>query len=121
MPPTPTNAGSAGASSPAIALALGGGGARGLAHILVLEAFDELGVRPVAIAGTSIGAIFGAAYAAGLSGREIRGHVHALFRGRGGFFAKVAAARVGRFIDLLHRIGNPMLVDAEVLLGSIMP
>ncbi|HWX71284.1 MAG TPA: patatin-like phospholipase family protein, partial [Xanthobacteraceae bacterium] len=39
------------------ALALGGGGARGLAHIAVLEALDEMGVKPAAIAGTSIGAL----------------------------------------------------------------
>lgn len=57
---------------PTVALALGGGGARGLAHILMLEVFDEFGIRPAVIAGSSIGAIFGAAYAAGLSGREIR-------------------------------------------------
>jgi NTE family protein len=43
------------------ALALGGGGARGLAHIPVLEALDDLGVKPAAIAGTSIGALVGAA------------------------------------------------------------
>ena len=49
---------------PTIALALGGGGARGPAHILRLEAFDELGLSPKVIAGTSIGAIFGAASAA---------------------------------------------------------
>jgi NTE family protein len=57
---------------PRIALALGGGGARGLAHILALEALDELGIRPAVIAGTSIGALYGAAYASGMSGREIR-------------------------------------------------
>ncbi len=39
------------------ALALGGGGARGLAHIAVIEALDEMGVKPAAIAGTSIGAL----------------------------------------------------------------
>ena len=59
-------------SSPSgVGLALGGGGARGLAHILILEVFDELGMKPATIAGTSIGAIFGAAYAAGLPAREI--------------------------------------------------
>ena len=57
---------------PSIGLALGGGGARGLAHIVVLEAFDELGLKPSLIAGTSIGAIYGAACAMGLSGAEIR-------------------------------------------------
>jgi len=55
-----------------IGLALGGGGARGLAHIHVLETLDELGIRPVAISGTSIGSILGALYASGLSGKEIR-------------------------------------------------
>ena len=52
------------------ALALGGGGARGLAHIAVLEALDEMGVKPAAIAGTSIGALVGAAYAAGMSAKR---------------------------------------------------
>ena len=55
-----------------VALALGGGGARGLAHIHVLEAPDELGIRPVAIAGSSIGAIMGAGYASGMTGGQIR-------------------------------------------------
>ena len=38
----------------------------------MLEAFDELGVKPAIIAGTSMGAICGAAYAAGHSGAELR-------------------------------------------------
>lgn len=59
-----------------IGLALGGGGARGLAHIQVLETLDEIGVRPYAIAGTSIGAVMGALYASGLSGEKIRNIVH---------------------------------------------
>ncbi|MCX6993702.1 MAG: patatin-like phospholipase family protein [Kiritimatiellaeota bacterium] len=53
-------------------LALGGGGVRGLAHALVLEALDEIGCRPAIIAGTSIGAIMGAIYASGVPGRTIR-------------------------------------------------
>lgn len=53
-------------------LALGGGGVRGLAHALVLEALDELGCRPSIIAGTSIGALMGALYASGVPGRTIR-------------------------------------------------
>lgn len=58
--------------SPRIGLALGSGGARGLAHILVLEMLDDLGVRPAGLAGSSIGSVIGALYAAGLSGRAIR-------------------------------------------------
>jgi NTE family protein len=59
-------------AAPRVAVALGGGSARGLAHIIVLEALDELGVKPVAIAGTSMGAICGALYAAGVPAAEIR-------------------------------------------------
>jgi len=61
-----------------IGLALGGGGARGLAHLHVFEALDELGVRPHAISGTSIGAVMGSLYASGLSGLEIRNLVDQL-------------------------------------------
>lgn len=42
---------------PRVGLALGGGSAGGLAHAAVLEAPDELGVKPAIIAGTSMGAI----------------------------------------------------------------
>ena len=59
---------------PSVAIAFGGGGARGLAHIHVIEVLDELGIRPVAIAGASIGAIMGAGMAAGIPGAEIRDH-----------------------------------------------
>lgn len=55
-----------------IGIALGGGGAKGFAHVPILEALDELGVRPACIAGTSVGAVIGALYAAGVSAREIR-------------------------------------------------
>ncbi len=51
-----------------IGLALGGGGVRGYAHVLVLKALDDLGIRPSIIAGTSMGATIGAMYASGLSG-----------------------------------------------------
>jgi NTE family protein len=65
--------------SPRIGLALGGGGAKGLAHIQMLEVLDELGVRPYRIAGTSIGAIIGGLYAAGMSGQDIRAEVEQFF------------------------------------------
>jgi len=48
-----------------IGLALGGGAARGLAHIGVIEALIEAGLEPEIIAGTSIGAVAGGYYAAG--------------------------------------------------------
>lgn len=54
-----------------LGLTLGGGGAKGLAHIGFLKVLDELHVEPVIISGTSIGAVIGAFYAAGLSGMTI--------------------------------------------------
>ena len=63
-----------------IGLALGGGSARGLAHIPMLEVFDELGLKPSAIAGCSIGALIGAGYAAGMSAAEIRERAEKLLR-----------------------------------------
>ncbi|WP_421851242.1 patatin-like phospholipase family protein [Oricola sp.] len=50
---------------PGIAVALGGGSARGWAHIGVLRALDEVGVNIEMIAGTSIGALVGGCYLAG--------------------------------------------------------
>ena len=55
-----------------IGLALGGGGVRGLAHISVLEALDELGIKPSIVAGSSMGAIIGAIYASGIPGKRIK-------------------------------------------------
>ena len=62
-----------------IGLALGGGGARGFAHIPVLEVFDELDIKPSEIAGTSIGAILGALYASGHTASDIAEMILDLF------------------------------------------
>jgi NTE family protein len=111
-----------GASEPIVAIALGSGGARGFAHIAVLEALDELGVAPSAIAGTSIGAMIGAAYAAGMSGREIRAYAIDAVRSRSEMMGKLLRARVGRFSDLVLRgRGNPVLLDGEVCLDLFWP
>jgi NTE family protein len=106
-----------------VALALGSGGARGLAHIVALEALDELGIRPAAIAGSSMGAIIGAAYAAGLPGRALRAFVLASFRQRPRVVAKLFEARVGKLSEIVSRagLGNPVLVDGERLLDLFWP
>ena len=103
-------------------LALGGGGARGIAHISVLEAIDDLNLRPAAIAGTSIGALIGAAYAAGMSGKEIRRHVIALAHDRTDVFRRLIAARAGTFANLFAvGSGRATLIDAEKFCGQFMP
>ena len=59
------------AGRPRIGLVLSGGGARGAAHIGVIRALEELQVPIDAVAGTSMGAVVGGLYCAGLSGAEI--------------------------------------------------
>jgi len=54
-----------------IGLTLGGGGAKGICHIEFLKVLDEMNLKPSIISGTSIGAIIGAFYASGFSGKEI--------------------------------------------------
>jgi NTE family protein len=56
---------------PKIGLALGGGFARGLAHIGVLKVFEEERIPIDFIAGTSVGSVIGASYASGVSAREL--------------------------------------------------
>src|SRR5271167_4804377 len=107
---------------PRVAIALGGGGARGIAHVLALEALDEMGIRPVAIAGTSMGAVVGAAYAAGIEGRAIRTHILRVLRDRSDVMGKLLRARVGRFADLVLRgRGNPVQIDPEIFLELFWP
>jgi len=57
--------------SPTLGLALGGGAVLGAAHIGVLQALDEAGVRITHLSGTSMGALVGSLSASGLSGKEI--------------------------------------------------
>src|SRR5690242_10937138 len=56
-------------------LALSGGGARGLAHIGVLQWMEENHIPVDAVAGTSMGALVGAVYASGMNTREMRDFV----------------------------------------------
>src|SRR3954454_20060090 len=105
---------------PTIAFALGAGGARGLAHLVLLEAFDELGIKPAVIAGSSMGAVIGAAYAAGVSARQIRSHAERLLHDRAPVMAALVEARTGRLADLIAR-GNPLLIDGERFLDRLWP
>ena len=64
--------GAATEARPRVGLVLGGGGARGAAHIGVLEVLRELRVPVDCVAGTSMGALVTGAFAAGLSPAEMR-------------------------------------------------
>lgn len=103
-----------------IGLALGGGGARGLAHIAILEAFDELGVKPAMIAGTSIGALVGAAYAAGMPASEIRSYCKSAFARRSALIRHLYFRWQGRVWDF-WRPGAPALFKSERIFELVLP
>ncbi len=91
---------------PRIALALSGGGARGVAHAGVLQRLDETGLPVDAISGTSAGSLVGALYACGYSGAQIE----ALFR-------RVDFGRA--FLDPLARSPGQSLDEQELENGTV--
>jgi NTE family protein len=62
-----------------VGLALSGGSVRGLAHIGVIKALTEAGIRPAVVAGTSVGSLVGAALAAGMDWRELAAMARSVF------------------------------------------
>lgn len=93
-------------TAPAIGVALGGGFARGIAHVGVLKVLEEEGIPVRVIAGTSVGALIGAAYCSGLSIAELEEVAH---RVRFTTFARWTLSRFGfantdRMTSFLTRI-----------------
>ncbi len=109
-------------SGKSVAVALGGGGARGYAHIAILEALDELGIKPVAISGTSIGSIIGAGYAAGMSGKDIRHYAINLAHNRAEVMRRMYRSRAGRITAIFGGgFGDATRLDAEKLCAQFLP
>lgn len=102
------------------AVAFGGGGARGISHICVIEALDELGIRPVAISGSSIGAIMGAGVAAGMRGRDIRAFTLETIGHRGNLANKLWSLGPASMRDTLggFRFGQ---FNLELMLKALLP
>ncbi|MFN7027676.1 MAG: patatin-like phospholipase family protein, partial [Pseudorhizobium sp.] len=88
--------------------------------ICVIEALDELGIRPVAIAGSSIGAIMGAAMAAGMSGREIHDYTVETVGPRGTLTNKLWSLGPASMRDTLggFRFGQ---FNLELVLKALLP
>lgn len=108
-------------TEPTLAIAFGGGGARGLAHIHAIEALDEMGVRPVAISGSSIGAIMGAGMAAGLTGKDIRAHAARVLASRAEVASRVWRARPSSLSEMVEggfRFGQ---FNAERIMRTFLP
>lgn len=99
-----------------IALVLGGGGLKGFAHIGVLRALAELNIEPVIVAGTSIGALVGAAYA---GGRTIEDMVD-----RAVSFKRRDLFRINHMGMVLERMRSPAIYLEQPLrsvIESIVP
>jgi len=101
---------------PRVALVLGGGGLKGFAHIGVLRAFEERGIRPTVIAGTSIGSLIAAAYAGGMQIPEMIRRAEAL--------RKKDLFRINHVGMVAKRMLSPALYLAgplRALVDSIVP
>ena len=70
--PTPTPSAPVMKRPPRIGLALGGGAARGFAHVGVIQVLEEAGIRPDMVAGTSAGSLVAAIYASGKNGSQLQ-------------------------------------------------
>jgi NTE family protein len=109
-------------SGPSIGLALGGGSARGLAHIPMLEVFDELGLKPSVIAGCSMGALMGAAYAGGMSAKEIRERAETLLVNRlGAMRYAFGEKRINPFDLLVLKGLSSLHIQGDTLVGLALP
>jgi NTE family protein len=104
-----------------VGVALGGGGAKGLAHIGMLEVLDELNIRPHRIAGTSIGAVIGALYASGMSGQDIRKLVNDLTVNREeSWFEALFSQDIMRWLEFIEiRLGNGGLIDSSAFINYL--
>lgn len=99
-----------------IGLALGGGGARGIGHVGVLKAFEELGVRFDYIAGTSAGSVVGALYSYGIPISRIEELAVGLKKSDvvKGMIPFIKPAKTEQLEDLLNSIFGDITVFSEM-------
>lgn len=95
------------ASHSQFSLVLSGGGLKGLAHVGVLRALEERGLEPAAVVGCSIGALIAAAWATGMSVREMEDRALAVKRSD--------VFRVAHFDMAFKRMRSPAVYRAEPL------
>ncbi len=113
-----------------VALALGGGGARGYAHIGVIQVLEESGLEITGVAGSSIGALVGGLYAAGkldtyvewvrsIGHREVLRLLDPAIRAPGAIRADKVMARVGELLDgvRIEQLPMPFTAVATDLLA----
>lgn len=103
-----------------IGLALGGGGARGFAHVWAIKAIEELGLEVDVIAGTSIGAVVGACHASGMDGDDLLAFVNEKLKNTAKIAGQIFSASASEIVDLLNPF-QPALINGLTLLDILMP
>ncbi len=106
-------------SLPRISVVLGSGAARGLGHIPYLEVFDELGVLPSIIAGSSIGALIGAGWASGMRGKDVREHAYSVLGTLGLIAGRLWTSR--RSLRETLQAGLSLQADAPSITSAFLP
>ncbi|HHB82057.1 MAG TPA: patatin-like phospholipase family protein [Devosia sp.] len=107
-------------ADPKIGIALGGGAARGLTHIPFIEAMDELGLKPARIAGTSIGALLGAGWAAGIKGTDLREYAHDYLGSMRSIVGRIWNTRIKTLSSVIKN-SMTMQLDALEVIRSFIP
>jgi NTE family protein len=106
---------------PKIGIAFGGGSARGLIHIAYIAAMDDLGITPAVVSGTSIGALIGSGWAAGLSGADLREFSEDALGTMRTIAGRLWATHMGGGIKDLFRSGIPTQLDGAKVVESFTP
>ncbi len=106
---------------PTVGIALGAGGAKGIAHVPMLEALDELGIRPARIAGCSIGSVIGAMYASGLSAKAIKAKIQELVITKGRTLRDAFSERkILKWIEMIDPdFRNSGLIKSESIMAAL--
>jgi len=109
-------------AQPKIGMVLGAGGAKGIAHISMLEALDELGITPHRIAGSSIGAVIGMLYASGMSAKEIKDKTaHLTITKKDTVRSVLGNRKIGKWMEMIdadfHHSG--LLKSASIMSGLL--
>jgi NTE family protein len=107
------------AGSSRIGLALGAGGANGLAHIGILEVLEKMNLRPHRISGSSIGAVIGAMYASGMSAADIRKLVDKAFvADHHDLMSTLFSGQAMQWLEFVElEVGNGGLLDSQRILS----
>jgi NTE family protein len=107
-------------TTPTVGISLGGGGARGLAHIAVLETLDDMGVSVSTMSGTSIGAIIGALYSSGMPAKQIRRTISKLIERPHSLEEARASRRLFGWLDLLGvEFGRSHLLQVDSFIAEL--